>query len=265
MDLTSISAGYPNLQAAYSNPASDKLSQAQQNAIDKASKKTEGSKVQLSEVAQLRSAVGGVQDAAKGLKNLGNKQVSAEDAKKAVQAFADAYNKANSIANKSGQDGNNNGVSGANGSSGTAASGNTKQNANSAQNVVGDLRNSVTTDTKGSAADLKKLGLSVNKDGSLSFDQKAFDKAFKEDAKGTSQALSDLGGRVERTANQKISSKGGLDQAEIQARAKAALDEQKESTLRERTAISQKAQSQRLASSPFGLGGAESYSRIFAS
>ena len=83
----------------------------------------------------------------------------------------------------------------------------------SANSVVNDLKRGLSADPASQDA-LKKLGLSIQQDGSMGHDLKKFAAALTSDPVGTRAALATLGKKVDAVATQELASSGPVD-AEI--------------------------------------------------
>ena len=172
---------------------SDPVTKALKRASDRIDQQLGSTKVQLSAYGQIKSAFSDVQAAGNALSNL-KKTATADDIKKAVQGFVDAYNKANKAV-------------------GTATQGDGKQagalaNDARARLAGNDLRRSVAEG--GNLADLKNIGVTQNKDGTLAVDSKALDKALQANPDQVRSALGATGQQVEKAAARELANNGNV-------------------------------------------------------
>ena len=142
--------------------------------------------VQLSAFGQIKSSFVDIQSAAKSLSAPG-KTSTTEDITKAVQTFASAYNNATSTVNTA--------LTG-DGKSPGALAGNALANLTSF-----DLKRVVTSGTN--TADLKKIGVNANKDGTLSVDTKALQSAVQD-------TLAKVGAQAGQVSQKELASNGNV-------------------------------------------------------
>lgn len=166
-------------------------------ALKRATSRTEESlqsaKVQLSAYGQIKGAVSELQTASRAVSDP-KKTATADDARKAIENFVGAFNKAHAAVNNATK---NNGKE-----AGALA------NDSRARIAGNDLRRSVSEGN--SSAELKKAGITQNKDGSLSLDSKALDKALKESPEQTVAAVGEVGKQVEKTATRALANNGNV-------------------------------------------------------
>jgi|GEM_PF-1288858 len=149
---------------------------------------------QLSKFGLLKSAVSGTQVAAHVLTALAT-TASSSDVTTAVGKFFNAFNSA---------------VSAAKDASAVPGSSSALQ---SAKRVTNDLKRVLIADPATENA-MKKLGLTVQKDGTLTHDVKKFAAALSSDPAGVRTALATIGKRVDAAATTELAKNGNVD-AEI--------------------------------------------------
>jgi flagellar hook-associated protein 2 len=194
MDITSISnaaAAGRLLNARASSPGgTDKVAGALQLASKRIQQQRDTTSVQVSSFGKLQSSVADTQTAAKALSD--PKQISTDaDVKKVAGNFVTSFN--NSIK-----------ASRVNIDTQTSA----RENI-SAKKADADLRQSVTK-VPTVVADLKAIGITQQKDGSLAIDKTKFDAAIQSDATGVRSALDKLGLQVDKTATKQLASSGNI-------------------------------------------------------
>ena len=149
--------------------------------------------VQLSAFGQIKSSFVDIQSAAKSLSAPG-KTSTTEDITKAVQTFASAYNNATSTVNTA--------LTG-DGKSPGALAGNALANLTSF-----DLKRVVTSGTN--TADLKKIGVNANKDGTLSVDTKALQSALQANPNAVQDTLAKVGAQAGQVSQKELASNGNV-------------------------------------------------------
>jgi hypothetical protein len=149
---------------------------------------------QLSKFGLLKSALAGGQTASQALSKLSTTS-TASDATKALGNFFNGFNASIGAANTA-----------AGSSSGSSAA------ANSAKRVVSDLKSALRADPATSDA-MKKLGLTVQSDGSLVQDAKKFAASLTADPSGTRAALAAIGKKVDATAAKELATSGSVGSA----------------------------------------------------
>ena len=170
----------------------DRTAEAFQKADKRIQQQRELAAVQLSSSGKVKSAFADAQVAAAALSD--NKQIASEAetrrlAGNFVKTFNNAVQTARTAATQPG--------SGVEGSRGRAAE--------------TDLRRSVSTDT--TLADLRKIGVSQQGNGTLAIDNRVFDAALSADAGAVRSALSRVGQQVERTAATQLADRGNVGKA----------------------------------------------------
>jgi hypothetical protein len=148
---------------------------------------------QLSSFGLLKSAISGSQVVAHGLTNLPS-TASADDITKAAGSFFNALNATVSAA-KSASSG-----------SGTMAA------TQSASRVIRETKSALTLNAAAQAA-MKKLGMSIQSDGSLAQDAKKFATALTSDPVGVRAALMTLGKQVDGVATKELATDGAVSSA----------------------------------------------------
>ena len=177
-------------------PASTKADLAT-GAFDLASKRigqqVDATNVQLLAFGQVKSSFVDVQSAGMSLTTPG-KTSTVEDVTKAVQSFADVYNKATSIVNAAiKSDGK---LPGALVDDGRA-------------NLAGfDLKRLVTGGSN--TADLKKIGVSVNQDGSITVNAKALQNAVQTNPAMVQDTLAKVGAQAVQVSQRELASTGNI-------------------------------------------------------
>ncbi len=165
-------------------------------ATKRVEQKLDATNVQLSAFGQINSGFANVQSASKDLSDP-KKTGTATDVEKAVQAFAAAYNNAA------------NAVSTA--INGTGKEGGALANDIHARFAANDLKNIVAND--GNTADLKKIGISVNKDGTMSVDTKALQSAMQANPNAVKDTLSRIGQQAEQISTKDMAKTGSVGRA----------------------------------------------------
>jgi len=166
---------------------------ATKRATDRTEANLESSQVQLSAYGQIKGAVSELQSASKAVAEPRN-TATADEARRTIENFVSAYNKANATVARATR----------NDRDGTGALANDAR----ARGAGNDLRRSASEGE--SLAKLDKAGITQNKDGSLSLDAKALDKALKESPTGTVAAVSAVARQVEKTATKELASSGNV-------------------------------------------------------
>jgi len=166
-------------------------------AFDLASKRlgqqVSATNVQLSAFGQIKSSFADVQSAGKSLSAPG-KTSTTEDTTKAVQAFADAFNNATNTLNTA--------IKGDGKSAGVLAS---DAHANLA---AFDLKKVVTSGSN--TADLKKIGVSIDKNGTLSVDTKALQNALQANPNSVNDTLARVGAQAVQVSQKELAGTGNV-------------------------------------------------------
>ncbi len=170
-----------------------RVSSALRKPVEALSRQTESTRVRLSAFGQVQSAAAEVQSAARNLQD--GKQVStATDARKAAETFVKAYNNERSTLGQATDSGNSANAPGA-----LVDDGRARVAASQLQRTVSE-----------NAGAFRDAGITVQKDGSLSIDAKAFEAAFNTNPSAVTQALGGVGRAAEATATRQLSSTGSV-------------------------------------------------------
>lgn len=202
-DLVNQSRLYRSLQGGQAASSTSSLSSVSStsasasNALSKASERTsqqlESTKVQLSSYGQIKSSLSEVQSASKTLSDP-QKTATVSDVKKAVEGFVNAYNKANSAVDKAVQgDGKRPGAL-ADDSRAKVTDNNLQRSLSAGSNL----------------ADLKKIGITQGKDGSLSIDTTKLNAALQSNSSQVRSTVAGVASQVEKTATRELSSTGNV-------------------------------------------------------
>jgi hypothetical protein len=182
------------LGAGASTQAANGLGGAAQAGLKKADQRIQAqvdkTTAQLSSFGKLQSAVSGTQIAARGLGILGSTSTATAQ-KTAASDFTRAFNAALASAKT------------------TAAQPGDTATAQSASRTSNNLLRAVSTDPATVDA-LKKVGFSLNANGSLVLDSKQLDAAQKADPAAVRATLNKLGQRVFNAATQELSGNGNV-------------------------------------------------------
>ena len=190
MNITNIANMYTSqqmLKATGTNASNTDSTSAVKKAFSAAASRIDqqrqSASVQLSGLASVKSGYSQVQDTGKALSSTSSTTSNA-DIKKNLQAMVAAFNGTRTAA-------------------ASAAAGNTNNNsANALQKVASNDSN---------RSDLKSLGITQNKDGSLTLDTKKLDAALQSDSGKVKTAASRVGGQMQTTASAALSSSSSLN------------------------------------------------------
>ena len=178
-------------QSASANSASQILAPANK----RLSQQLESTNVQLSSYGQIKSAFGSAQTAASSLADTAtSKKATNSDVEKAAQAFVNSYNQATQAVSTA--------VNGTGKQTGALASDFRAKRAGS------DLAQSLTSGTK--LADLKQVGITQNKNGTLTLDTKALQNALQSNPTQAKSTLAHLGQQVGTSAGHELASSGNV-------------------------------------------------------
>ncbi len=230
---------YLGLQS--STQAAGSVNSAGQAGLQKAEKRIQSqvdiTTTQLSSVGKLKSSVSGTQLAAQTLANMPVASTSAA-VKTATDGFVSAFNSAISAANV---------TAGVPGESAVSRS---------AGRVAKDLTRTVSENTE-TIASLKKIGFSLQSNGSLTLDAKKFDEAQKADPTGVRATLTKIGQQVDKAAAQELATAGNVSNSMASLNQRAAVLKNQQSTIASLQKVPSTNQS---SSSPmYGGFGAASY------
>jgi flagellar capping protein FliD len=179
-------AGTRQIPAAPQGKVTPEAATLQRGAV-RSDERIESTKVELSAFGQAKGALAELQTAAEAVTEP-RQTATADDAKKAVENFVSAFNKAN-----------------------TAVSNAEKASAKETQALAGELRRSV-SEGNGSA-ELRKAGIAQSRDGSLSLDTRALEKSLRESPEQTLAAVAETGRKVEKSATQQLANGGNASEA----------------------------------------------------
>lgn len=216
-----------------STAVSDPVADAFKAAGARIAQQREAAEVRLSASGRIKSAFGELQAAGKALAKLGD-TASADEVGKAVQSFANAFNNAVRT-----------------GAAPTRADDDRRTAPLAGDDSVrraGRAVNRAVTEGD-TTAELRKIGIGVNKDGTLAVDAKALANAIQSNPSKVQEVLVKVGGRSEQVATKELAATGDIgrldktleirarnlavqenQQKEIAAAAQSALQRQNEST-----------------------------------
>lgn len=251
MNLSSISTTQLQLaklgQTSSSGSATQSSSQILGPANERLTQSLSATNVKLSAYGTLKSAFGTSQSAASSLSSAAaSKTASSSDVSKAAQAFVDAYNQAEKAVGTSTATGSKPGALTADFHAGRAGR---------------DLAQALTSGS--GAADLKQVGITQNKDGSLSLDTKALDQALQANSTQTKSALGRLGQQVSDTAGRELASTGNVGASLGSLTSKAQTLTAQQHALQQQAATAQSAiDNQSAVLNYFSLSGIAAYQRF---
>ena len=204
---------YLGLQS--STQAAGSVSSAGQAGLQKAEKRIQSqvdiTTTQLSSFGKLKSSVSGTQLAAQTLANMPAASTSAA-IKTATDGFVSAFNSAITSANAA------------------AAVPGESAASRSAGRVAKDLTGTVSENTE-TIASLKKIGFSLQSNGTLTLDAKKFDAAQKADPASVRATLSKIGQQVDKAATQKLATAGNVTNSMASLNQRAAVLKSQQSTI----------------------------------
>jgi flagellar hook-associated protein 2 len=172
------------------------VSKALDTASQRIGTKISQNNVQLSSYGQIQSGYASLQTAGKSLSTL-SPTATAGTVSTAAQNFVKAYNTTNSAVGTA--------INGTGTSKGALA------NDQLARFAGNDLRGITTSGI--SSAELQKIGISVNRNGSLSLDTAALEKAVAANPTAVNGTLAKLGQQANATATNELSSRGVVGSA----------------------------------------------------
>lgn len=190
---SSQSAATRATQKATEDPVTKALTQATQRVEQQLQK----SEVKLSSLGQIKSAVAELQTASKAL-SAPKSTENVDAAKAAAQNFVNAFNNANKVANKA--------INGEGKSSGALA------DESRARVAANELSRSISS-SPSTAAELKAIGITADKNGALQLDKQKFEQAFQSNPSQTSDTLAQAGQQVERTASRQVENNGNVSRS----------------------------------------------------
>ena len=165
-------------------------------ASDRVAQQLNTTDVQLSAFGQIKAGFADVQSAGKNLADP-KKTETVDDVKKAVQSFADAYNAtAKAVSTATRNDGKVNGA---------------LADDSRARLAGYDLRRVVMNDNN--MADLKKIGISISQDGTMSVDTKVLQNAMQANPDTVKDTLARIGQQAGQAAKKELASTGNVGSA----------------------------------------------------
>lgn len=202
-------------------------------------------KVQLSAYGQIKSAVAEVQTTSRTLSDP-EKTGNAADIRKAVGSFVSAYNKAVASA--------------------------TRSDDNDAGAVANDVRVrfagaelSRSVDAGNNRAELQKIGVTQNTDGSLSVDAKALDTALHANPDQVRSTIGAVGQAVEKTAARELAGSGNTGSSTGSPDNRGRNREAQRNTQQEQMAAAQRlVEQQTTQPNSIAAGGLAAYQRTFS-
>lgn len=215
------------LDRQFSVQAAGGVSSAEQVGLHKAERRIQSqadiTTTQLSSFGKLKSSVSDTQLVAK---TLGSLPAASSNAaiKTATDGFVSAFNSAITTANS------------------TATVPGELAASRSAGRVAGDLTRSVSDNTE-TIDSLKKIGLSLQTDGTLTLDAKKFDAAQKADATGVRATLIKVGQQVDKAATQELATSGNVSSPMASLNQRAAVLKSQQSAIASLQAVSTSRQS----------------------
>jgi hypothetical protein len=193
MDVTRLSASTaaaPGSDRTKARASVDSTTDAFQKADKRINQQRESVNVQLSSFGKLKSSLAETQSASRELSD-SKRSATDTDLKSTANNFVQAFNTATQTARS------------------TAAQLGTSPQSHRARATETDLRRAVSSDTT-VTSDLKKVGITQQKDGSLAIDTKKFDAALKTDPDSLRGTLSKIGQQVDRTATSELADRGNV-------------------------------------------------------
>jgi hypothetical protein len=190
--LSNLTANSPNSSRSTAQTGVSPATQAFEKADQRIKQQREFAAVQLSSFGKLKSAFADVQAAAVAFSD--GKQTTSEAAiRKVAGNFVEAFNSVVQTARSA------------------ATQPGTPLESNRARAAETDLRRSVNTDA--ALADLRKIGITQQANGTLAIDSKVFDAALNADSGAVRSALSRVGQQVDRTATSQLADGGNVGKA----------------------------------------------------
>jgi flagellar capping protein FliD len=232
--------------SSFSATQGERVSVALRKPVEALSRQTESTRVRLSAFGQVQSAAAEVQFAARNLQDA-RQTSTVTDARKAAETFVKAYNNERSTLAQATNAGNSTNAPGV-----LVDDGRARIAASQLQRTV--------TDNAGAFRD---AGITVQKNGSLSIDARAFEAAFNTNPSAVTQALGSVGRAAEATAARQLSSTGSLGASVNSLSNRVQELENRQAEVQTRTDQSQRnveAASRRYG---FGASGTGSYLGIF--
>lgn len=236
------------VSALYSSQ-NERVSSALRQPAEAIAREVESTRVQLSAFSRVQSAAADVQSSARQLQKTGEK-TSVTEARKAAQAFVQAYNDQRSALQQAG---------------GVAETSSTKVSVGATGN---DGRTAVAYSqlrrlTSEQAPALREAGIRVERDGSLSVDAKALESAFNTNPKAVTQALGQVGRAAEATATRQLAENGSVNTAMKTLESRVGQLESRQALIESSSATAQRAIESTARHYGFGAVGAGAYLGIF--
>lgn len=173
----------------------DAITKALSQASERIDQQRESAQVRLSAFGQIKSAVAELQSSSKALTDGQNTDTS-EEAKKAAQNFVNAFNTARTVANRA--------INGDGQTQGTLA---TESRARVAAN---ELSRSLDRSTSN---ELRDIGITTNKNGTLSIDAQKFEQALQSDPQQVAETLASAGGQVEQATSRQLENNSNVNRS----------------------------------------------------
>lgn len=244
LGAAAVAAG-PTSSRTSARNAVDTAALAFQKAGQRVQQQRDAVSVQLSSLGQIKSSFSETQLAARALSD--SKQTATDgDIKKAASNFVKAFNSAAQTAKST-----------------TAAPG-PLADGGRIRAAEGDLRRTISADST-ATSDLKKIGITQQKDGTLAVDTKKFDAALKANPDALRATLSQVGQNVDRTATRELARNGNIGGSvnALDNRARS-LESQQAAQLAQAAAAQQLVNAQTTRLNNTLNTGAAAYERIFS-
>lgn len=216
-----VSQQQASAQAA--QKSSSGVSDAFKNSTQQTQKQADSARVKLSALGQVSAGVANVRDAAKSLQDTSKTTNTVAGATKALNSFVKAFNDQNATVNNL-----------------TSQSGGSLSSEYRVKAAANDVNRSAANDSNGKGS-LSSIGITVQSNGALKVDSKAFAAAYQANPEGVQSIVASLGQRTEAAATRQLSSNGGIGAAQSSAKAQAAALETKQNTLQAQAEATQKA------------------------
>ena len=238
--------GSSALQAASQDPVRAAL----QRPVERLEQQAESARVQLSAFGRLRSSAAAVGEAARAIQQTVPAR-SADETRSVAKRFVAAVNTGNQVAGEV--------------TAGRAAGKATGVLADDgrARAAANELRTAVSG--AGNAEELRRIGIDVARNGSLSINTQRFDQALQSDPVGVTQTLDSIGRRVESAAVRQNSSGGAIGRAVESLSRRVDSIEARRDEAAARAEESQRAvqkQASAITNNPFLVGGVAAYRGI---
>lgn len=235
-----FSASTSSVAALYASQ-NDRVSAALRQPVERLARETEGTRVRLSAFGQVQSATAAVQSSARNLQDAA-KVGSAGDARKAAEAFVQAYNSERAaLAN--------------------AAGGSNAQPTDSARaRIASSQLERLVADN---ASAFRDAGIRVQQDGSLTVDAKALESAYATNPSAVVKSLGDVGRAAEATATRQLSNTGSVGAVVNNLNNRLQQLETRDTEVRARIEETQRAVESSARRYGFGAVGAGAYLGIF--